>query len=307
MQHSPSAAAGGRPARPLGPAALQQPALTSARLLAEAKQDAGAPAAANGTQAAGGGKGPTTTAAASAAEELGRPGTDVGTSESTASLAVEPPLAADTIAIDYRPANGAHIPQQATNIGPGLEEAQPAASQAEAWAGRSGVHAMHPPVPGHASETAAWPNSGSAAPPTTSLGQEQGPAAAAASQLLSGAGGGSLARPRPIRLQPPAAAEQTAAAEEVADPFAGAPAAGSAESPGGQSGSAGAATGLPGIVFRTSIRPPMPAALPFGALGLAPPQPLNVAASPFGADSDAGFFDSFASGEVQLLDRALHG
>ena len=213
-------------------------------------------------------------------------------------------MAADASAIDYRPANGSHTPQQG---GPGLEDAELAAKQAEVWAGRSGVQATHPLVPRHASKPAARPGSGVAAPPAISLEQEQGPEAATEPQLLAEAGGGGSARPKPIRLQPPAAAEQTAATEGLADPLAGAPAAGSAESPGSQSQSAVAASGLPGIVFRTSIRPPLPAALPFSALGLPPPQPLSVAASPFGADSDAGFFDSFASGEVQLLHGALHG
>lgn len=210
-------------------------------------------------------------------------------------------MTADIDAVDYRPANGGHTPQQ---VGPGLEEAQPAASNAEAGAGRSEVQ---PLVPGHASEADAGSGSGAAAPPATGLEQGQGPEAAAEPQLLASAGGRGAARPKPIRLQPPAAAEQTAAAEGLADPFAGAAAAGNANSPGSQSHSAAAAAGLPGIVFRTSMRPPFPAALPFRALALAPPPALNVAASPFGADSDAGFFDSFASGEVLLLYGALHG
>ena len=308
MQQSPSAAAGAQPARALGPAAQQQPALTSARPPAVAEQDAGeqdagTPAATHDRQAAGGGRGPATAARAPAAAELSQPGTYDGGNGGSASLAAEPPVAADTSTADYRPANGDHQPQQAKTSGPGMEEAEPAASNTEA---SSGVQATHPQVPARASEPVAWPGPGVAAPPAISLEQEQGPEAAAELQLLAGASGRGLARPKPIRLQPPAAAEQTAAAEGLAEPFRVAPAAGSAESPHGQSESAAAATGLPGIVFRTSLRPPLPAALPFGALGLAPPQPLNVATSPFGADSDAGFFDSFASGEVQLLFRALH-
>ena len=303
VKESPSAAARAQPVRPLGPAAQQQPALTSARPPARAEQDAGTPIATHDRQVAGGGRGPATAARAPAAAELSQPGTDDGGGRASASLAAEPSVAADTSTADYRPANGDHQPQQAKISGPGMEEAEPAASNAEA---SSGVQTAHPQVPALASEPVARPGPGVAVPPATSLEQEQGPEAAAELQLLAGAGARGSTRPKPIRLQPPAAAEQTAAAEGSADPFAVAPAAGSAESPHGQSESAAAATGLPGIVFRTSLRPPLPAALPFGALGLAPPQPLNVATSPFGADSDAGFFDSFASGEVQLLFRALH-
>ena len=52
---------------------------------------------------------------------------------------------------------------------------------------------------------------------------------------------------------------------------------------------------MPGIVFKTSLQPSLPAGLSFSILAR-PPAQAGVSASPFGNNNDAGFFDSFALG-----------